>query len=38
MTLWASGATDGIWNGYQQCQADEANTSFVSIAGAALYG
>jgi hypothetical protein len=38
MTLWASGAAIGIWNGYQQCQADEADTSFVSIAGAALYG
>jgi hypothetical protein len=37
MTLWASGATTGTWNGYQQCQADEADTSFVSIAGAALY-
>jgi MEMO1 family protein len=37
MTLWASGATEGVWNGYQQCQADEADTSFVSIAGAALY-
>ncbi|HIF71205.1 MAG TPA: AmmeMemoRadiSam system protein B [Dehalococcoidia bacterium] len=37
MTLWASDATSGNWNGYQQCQADEANTSFVSIAGAALY-
>jgi hypothetical protein len=37
MTLWASGATEGDWNGYQQCQADEADTSFVSIAGAALY-
>ncbi len=37
MTLWASNATNGIWNGYQQCQADEAETSFVSIAGAALY-
>jgi AmmeMemoRadiSam system protein B len=36
MTLWASGATNGVWNGYQQCQADEADTSFVSIAGAAL--
>ena len=37
MTLWASEATTGTWNGYQQCQADEADTSFVSIAGAALY-
>ena len=37
MTLWASGATSGTWNGYQQCQADEADTSFVSIVGAALY-
>lgn len=37
MTLWASQATTGTWNGYQQCQADEADTSFVSIAGAALY-
>jgi MEMO1 family protein len=37
MTLWASGATSGTWNGYQQCQADEEDTSFVSIAGAALY-
>jgi len=38
MTLWAAEAQTGIWNGYQQCQADESNTSFVSIAGAALYG
>jgi len=37
MALWASEATTGTWNGYQQCQADEADTSFVSIAGAALY-
>jgi AmmeMemoRadiSam system protein B len=37
MTLWAAGAKTGVWNGYQQCQADEGNTSFVSIAGAALY-
>jgi len=37
MTLWASGATNGSWNAYQQCQADEENTSFVSIAGAELY-
>jgi hypothetical protein len=37
MTLWASEATTGTWNGYQQCQADEAATSFVSIAGAALF-
>ena len=37
MTLWASQATTGTWDGYQQCQADEADTSFVSIAGAALY-
>ena len=37
MTLWASESTTGTWNGYQQCQADEADTSFVSIAGAALY-
>ena len=38
MTLWASGATSGVWSGYQQCQADAADTSFVSIAGATLYG
>ncbi len=38
MTLWASEATIGVWNGYQQCQADEDDTSFVSIAGAALFG
>ena len=38
MTLWAAGAKTGTWNGYLQCQADEADTSFVSIAGAALYG
>jgi MEMO1 family protein len=38
MTLWASDATIGVWNGYQQCQADEDDTSFVSIAGAALFG
>ena len=38
MTLWAAGASTGVWNGYQQCQADENDTSFVSIAGAALYG
>jgi AmmeMemoRadiSam system protein B len=37
MTLWASGATSGSWNAYQQCQADEEDTSFVSIGGAALY-
>ncbi len=37
MTLWASGVTSGSWSGYQQCQADEDDTSFVSIAGAALY-
>jgi AmmeMemoRadiSam system protein B len=38
MTLWASEATNGVWNGYQQCQADEDDTSFVSIAGVALFG
>ena len=38
MTMWASDATIGVWNGYQQCQADEDDTSFVSIAGAALFG
>jgi hypothetical protein len=38
MTLWAAGASTGVWNGYRQCQADEDDTSFVSIAGAALYG
>ena len=38
MTLWAAGAKTDTWNGYLQCQADEADTSFVSIAGAALYG
>jgi len=38
MTLWAADVKTGVWNGYQQCQADEADTSFVSIAGAALYG
>lgn len=37
MTLWASGATSGSWNAYQQCQADEEDTSFVSIGGAELY-
>ena len=38
MTLWAADVTTGISNGYQQCQADEDDTSFVSIAGAALFG
>ncbi|MBN4064332.1 AmmeMemoRadiSam system protein B [Dehalococcoides mccartyi] len=38
MTLWAADATVGTWSGYQQCQADEDDTSFVSIAGAALFG
>ncbi|MDA0595935.1 MAG: AmmeMemoRadiSam system protein B [Chloroflexi bacterium] len=38
MTLWAADTTIGTWNGYQQCQADEDDTSFVSIAGAALFG
>jgi len=38
MTLWAADVTTGIWNGYQQCQADENDTSFVSIASAALFG
>jgi AmmeMemoRadiSam system protein B len=38
MTMWASDATIGVWNGYQQCQADQDDTSFVSIAGAALFG
>ena len=37
MMLWASQATTGTWDGYQQCKADEDGTSFVSIAGAALY-
>jgi hypothetical protein len=37
MTLWASGATSGNWTAYLQCQADQEDTSFVSIAGAALY-
>jgi len=37
MMLWASQATTGTWDGYQQCKADEDDTSFVSIAGAALY-
>ena len=38
MTMWAADTTIGTWNGYQQCQADEQDTSFVSIAGAALFG
>ena len=38
MTLWAADVTTGIWNGYQQCQADENDPSFVSIASAALFG
>ena len=38
MTLWAANTTIGTWSGYQQCQADEDDTSFVSIAGAALFG
>ncbi|MBC8453198.1 MAG: AmmeMemoRadiSam system protein B [Chloroflexi bacterium] len=38
MTLWAADTTIGTWSGYQQCQADEDDTSFVSIAGAALFG
>ena len=38
MTMWATDTTIGTWNGYQQCQADEEDTSFVSIAGAALFG
>jgi hypothetical protein len=38
MTMWAADATIGMWNGYQQCQADEEDTSFVSIAGVALFG
>ncbi|MDA1279648.1 MAG: AmmeMemoRadiSam system protein B [Chloroflexi bacterium] len=38
MALWAANARNGVWSGYQQCQADEEDTSFVSIAGAALYG
>jgi hypothetical protein len=38
MTMWAADTTIGTWNGYQQCQADEEDTSFVSIAGAALFG
>jgi hypothetical protein len=38
MTMWAADTTIGTWIGYQQCQADEEDTSFVSIAGAALFG
>jgi AmmeMemoRadiSam system protein B len=38
MTMWAADTMIGTWNGYQQCQADEEDTSFVSIAGAALFG
>lgn len=37
MALWAAGATDGQWMGYQQCPADATGASFVSIAGALLY-
>ena len=37
MTLWAADATTGTWMGYKQCQADSDDTSFVSIAGAALF-
>jgi predicted class III extradiol MEMO1 family dioxygenase len=37
MTLWAAEASDGMWMGYRQCPADDADTSFVSIAGALLY-
>ena len=37
MTLWAADATAGTWMGYKQCQADPDDTSFVSIAGAALF-
>lgn len=37
MSLWAAGATDGQWMGYQQCAADATGNSFVSIAGALLY-
>jgi len=38
MTLWAADATIGTSSGYRQCQADEDDTSFVSIVGAALFG
>lgn len=37
MALWAAEATDGLWMGYQQCQADPTNDSFVSVAGALLF-
>lgn len=37
MALWAAGATEGRWMGYQQCPADGADNSFVSVAGALLY-
>lgn len=37
MTLWAAGASDGRWMGYQQCATDEKGGSFVSIAGGLLY-
>ncbi len=37
MALWAAGATDGTWMGYQQCNSDASGASFVSIAGALLY-
>lgn len=37
MSLWAAGATDGQWMGYQQCPVDTSGASFVSIAGALLY-
>ncbi len=39
MTLWcAEGVTTGEWLAYQQCPADDKDTSFVSIAGALLFG
>ena len=38
MTLLATGQTDGEWFGYEQCPADEEENSFVSIAGALLFG
>ncbi len=39
MMLWCTeGATTGEWLAYQQCAADEPGASFVSIAGALLFG
>ncbi len=37
MSLWAAGASEGQWMGYQQCPADADAKSIVSIAGALLY-